>query len=141
MKSKYLVIIFSLIVVGLPFAWSATESQSHPTDDEIRQRIVGTWLVDTRLSNGNSIIGTEAILVSGIITSKATLTIGDNKEELEFTGIWQVKDGYLIETVKKSNTERIPVGKITRDKVITLDDKVYVFQTESGRTVTRKRSK
>jgi hypothetical protein len=141
MKMKHLVIIFSLIAVGLPIAWSATEPQSHPTDDEIRQRIIGTWLVDTRLANGNSVIGTEAILSSGVITSKATLTLGDSKEELEFTGTWQVKDGYLIETVKKSNTDRIPIGKITRDKVITLDDTTYVFETESGKTVTRQRSR
>jgi hypothetical protein len=141
MKSRHLLIIFSLITFGLPFAWSSTEPQSHPTDDEIRQRIVGIWLVDTRLSNGNSVVGTEAILSSGVITSKATLTLGDSKEALEFTGTWQVKDGYLIETVKKSNTDRIPIGKITRDKVITLDDKTYVFETESGKTVTRQRSK
>jgi hypothetical protein len=93
------------------------------------------------LANGNSVIGTEAILSSGVITSKATLTLGDSKEELEFTGTWQVKDGYLIETVKKSNTDRIPIGKITRDKVITLDDTTYVFETESGKTVTRQRSR
>ncbi|HEY2329816.1 MAG TPA: hypothetical protein VGI63_08395 [Verrucomicrobiae bacterium] len=135
MKSKYLVIIFSLIAIGLPFAWSATEPESHLTDDVIRQRIVGIWLVDMHLSNGNSIVGTEVILLSGIITSKATLTIGENKEELEFTGTWQVKDGYLIETVKKSNTERIPVGEITRDKVITLDDKLRPLQNQSVRTV------
>jgi len=129
------------MAVGLCLAWSSTEPQTHPTDAEIRQKIVGTWLVDTRLANGNSVVGTEAILVSGVITSKATLTLGDKKEELEFTGKWQVKDGYLIETVEKSNTKRIPIGKITRDKVITLNDKTYVYETESGKTVTRERSK
>jgi hypothetical protein len=141
MKSKYLVVILSLITIGLPFAWSASEPQHDLTDDDIRQKIVGTWLVETHLSNGNSVIGTETILLSNSMVSKATLTIGDTKEELEYNATWQVKDGYLIETVTKSNSERIPLGKITRDKVVTLDDKVFIFQTEGGRTVTRKRSK
>jgi hypothetical protein len=141
MKSKYLVVILSLITIGLPFAWSASEPQHDLTDDDIRQKIVGTWLVETHLSNGNSVIGTETILLSNSMVSKATLTIGDTKEELEYNATWQVKDGYLIETVTKSNSEGIPLGKITRDKVVTLDDNVFIFQTESGRTVARKRSK
>jgi hypothetical protein len=141
MKLKHLVVIFSLITIGLPFAWSTTEPQSHLTDDVIRQRIVGTWMVNLRAPNGNSIVGSDTILVGGTSNSKATLTIGDRKEEIEVSGTWQVKDGYLIGTVKKSNSVLLPVGKTTRDKVLTLDDNVYVFQMENGKTMTRQRSK
>ena len=141
MKTKYLVIIFSLISIGLPFAWSASEPQHHLTDDEIRQKIVGTWLVNNHFSNGNSLMVTERILSNNSVATKATFTIGEHKEELEYNATWRVKDGYLIETVTKSNSKQVPLGKITRDKVITLNDNVYVCQTESGKTITEQRSK
>ncbi|HXI73337.1 MAG TPA: hypothetical protein VNN22_23600 [Verrucomicrobiae bacterium] len=141
MKTKYLTILLSLISVGLPFAWSASEPQHHLTDDEIRQKIVGTWLVNNHLSNGNSLVVTEKILANNSVATKATFTVGEHKEELEDSATWQVKDGYLIETVTKSNSEQVPLGKITRDKVITLNDNMYICRTESGKTVTEKRSK
>jgi len=141
MKTKYLAVIFGLVSIGLPLAWSAPEPQLLLTDDEIRQKIVGTWLVDNHLPNGNSLVVTETVLSTNSMTTKAAFIIGEHKEELEYSSTWQVKDGYLITTVTKSNSKDTTPGEVAREKVVTLNENIYVFHTESGKTITEHRSK
>jgi len=53
-----------------------------------------------------------------------------------------VKDGMVIETVKKSNQPMIvPEGKESKDKVISIDDKVYKLKDEMDKERTVKRIK
>lgn len=59
---------------------------------------------------------------------------------ISYECIWEVKDGFLIKTVTKTdNPKLIPLGLVTRDYVIRVDDKQYAYRTESGMFVVRER--
>jgi len=140
MKKLHIFALLSLLAISIPSVLATTEPQKEASDAEIRQKVVGVWIVDIYSTNGGSIKGTVTIVSDSKFISKATVTAGDKKQEMNYEGIWQAKDGYLIETITKSSSKIIPVGKVTRDKIIHVDDKELVFQTESGKIVTRKRS-
>jgi hypothetical protein len=140
MKKIHLIAILSLFATNITTALASTEPQKDPSDAEIRQKVVGTWFVDLHSSNGVSIAGTVTIVSDSKFISKATMTIGDKKQEVNYEGTWQAKDGFLIETITKSGAKFAPVGKVTRDKIINVDDQELVIQTESGKIETRKRS-
>ena len=140
MKKLHIITLLSLLAVNIPSVLATTELRKEPSDAEIRQKVVGTWIVDTHSTNGVSIEGTVTIFSDSKFISKATASVGDKKQELEYEGTWQVKDRYLIETITKSGSKLITAGKVTRDKIIRVDDQELVFRTESGKIVTRKRS-
>jgi len=140
MKKLHIITLLSLLAVNIPSVLAATETQKEPSDAEIRQKVVGTWIVDIHSTNGVSIEGTVTFVSDSEFISKATVTVSDKKQEMKYEGIWQAKDGYLIETITKSNSKTIPIGKVTRDKIIRVDDQELVFQTEHGKIETRKRS-
>jgi hypothetical protein len=138
-KSKTLLLISSLLIINLPNAWSASEIQKSQTDDEIRQNIVGSWIIDTQSSDGISINGIISIDLDNTLALKATITKGEGRRDFEVNGTWQVKEGYLVETVV-SDTLLNLIGKVTRDKIISVDDYELTYQTENGKTVTRERN-
>lgn len=131
----------SLFTVATLNVLVASEPQKPDSDLAIRQRVVGPWIVDSHSPNGASFHGTMTIVSGSNFISKATMTFGEKKQELNFEGTWQVKNGFLIETVTKSGSKFPPVGLVTRDNIIRVDDQELVFKTEQGKTVTRKRSR
>jgi len=73
----------------------------------------------------------------------ATFKITGNKGEVngEYGGTWQVKNGVLITTVTESSAPKLlAVGHVGGDKIIRVDDQVWVYQKENGSTETRKRA-
>jgi hypothetical protein len=102
---------------------------------------VGTWIVDEQLPHNGSMKGSVIIDPDGKFTSDATIVLDQKKDHVSFEGTWQVKNGALVETVLKSNSELVQVGHVTSDKIINVDENELVYQTESGESVTRKRSK
>lgn len=137
MKTVYLFTIFSLLTISASKANSSDEAS--PNDTEIGQKIIGVWIVDIRSTNSLSIEGTVAINSDESFISKATITRAGHSQSVRYEGTWQVKDGFLIETITKSDFKSITVGKITHDKIVGIDENEMVFQTESGKTETRKR--
>jgi hypothetical protein len=140
MKKLHLLITLSLLIISISSVQAANEPQTTPSDTEIRQRVVGTWIVDLHPANGASIKGTVTIVSDSKFITRAAVTIGDKKQEMNYEGIWQAKDGFLIETITKSSSKTARVGAVTRDKIIRVDDQELVYQTEQGKIVTRKRS-
>jgi len=118
---------------------SAYASHQQLTDDEIRQSVIGSWMVDTRLTNGPSIEGEVVIISDGSFVSKATLIVGEKRQKDGYEGTWQVKNGFLIETITNSESKFHLVGKITRDIIIHVDKLEMSYQTESGMIITRRR--
>ena len=141
MKALHLLTILSLHAVSLADVRSANEPQKTPSDAAIREKVVGTWIVDLQSHNGFSIKGTATIVSENKFISTVTVTTGDRREEMGYEGRWDVKDGFLIETITKSDSRMAPVGMVTRDKVIRVNDQELVYLTEEGKTVTRKRKK
>lgn len=131
----FLFAVFSLLITGLASVLAA-EPKNMPSDFEIRQQVVGTWTVDMP-----PIKGTVTIASDGRFISQGTINLANNTLNIRYEGSWRIEDGILIEEITKSDSELLPVGHITRDKIIHINDNELVYLTESGKTITRERSK
>lgn len=135
MMKTFVFAVFGLLTTGLASAL-ATELKNMPSDFEIRQQVVGTWIV-----NMPPIKGTVTIVSDGHFVSQGTINLANNTLDIRYEGSWRVEDGILIEEVTKSDYELLPVGHITHDKIIRINDKELVYLTKSGKMITRERSK
>ena len=139
MNGRFKYVLLLSVVISLTCIASVFDSQQQLTDDEIRQSVIGAWMVDNRLTNGLTIKGEVTILSNGIFVSKTTLIFGDKRQNDGYEGKWRVANGYLIETITNSDTKLHLVGKITRDKIVHVDDFKISYQTENGKIIIRRR--
>src|SRR5262245_21398785 len=102
--------VLMLLLINLSVVKAIDKLQTPPSDTEIRQKIVGTWIVDTHSPNGSTIKGTIIFYKDGNIVGEATVVSGDNSKKVKYEGTWQVEGGMLIQTVTKSNDDKIHVG-------------------------------
>jgi len=142
MKTLKIMLWILLSLTALVVLASGNQEKPRLDDAEIRQRIVGTWLVDLKSHSGKSMDGSVSFLSNGTCSAEAVIIKDELKNELHYECAWEVKDGFLIETVMKTNNPRlISFGKITRDYVILLDAKQFVYQSENGKIQARQRKK
>ena len=127
MMTIRLLSIFSLLAFSLTETKSAGNPQTPPSDADIRQKVVGTWTVGMQSAGGISIKGTVTIASDGGFVSSMTIVGHDSKQEVSYEGTWQVKGGALIETVTKSDSKMTPVGVVTRDRIISVDEYQLVY--------------
>ena len=132
--------LFSLLALGITTVPAAFESSTASGDARIRQKIVGTWIVDRQSPAGIIIKATVTLNLDGQFTTKGTVTRDGSRQTIECAGTWQVKEGMLIETITKSGSKNVPLGLVTRDKIIRVNDRELVFQAESGEVETRQRA-
>lgn len=119
----------------------AAPQPSPPSDAQIIQKIVGTWLVELS-GKGATLKGTETFLADGKIVSKYHITGIHGDVDVVSNSTWQVKDGVLTETLTEtSNPKMETVGTTSHRKIIRVDDEELVYQKENGGIATRKRSK
>jgi hypothetical protein len=113
------------------------------TDEKLREKLVGEWIVDVQTPN-YKIRGTATLKSDGTVISQAVFTRlpSEQKFAMSYEGTWEVKDGYIIETVSKSShTQFIAVGLVTKDKIHSIDDQAFEYLTEQGKIVKRQRKK
>ena len=124
---------FSVLLVGC--------SKEQPlTDAEISNKIVGVWRVNETAPSGVSSSGTVSVFKDGSVTCGVKYVRGTRDLLMSYTASWQVENGYLIEAIKTtSNSNLLAVGFVTRDKVLSLDDRKFIFETESGHKIVRER--
>jgi hypothetical protein len=142
MKSTRLATIFSLLLIGLTNIVSAQETQKPLTDAEMTQKLVGTWKANSKSPSGIlSANGTYTIFSDGRFETTGTIVnnAGTKVTSLTFKGEWQVQAGVYIETVRKtSNSALMPVGRVSRHKIIQVDEKQWIY-IHKGKTVTQER--
>jgi len=141
LKMTCLLAIFGISMFSLAQTSLAEKADPAISDTDIRRRIIGTWIADASSHNGTSMVGAVTFDANGTLAAKIVIIRGDRKEDIRYEGTWQVERGKMIETVTRSNAKWTPVGKITRDTIIRVDDDELVFKTEGGKTVTRRRRK
>lgn len=144
MNTKFYISLSVLLVFlffnSMPILAADNQEKIRLSDTEIRLRIVGIWIVDFKSFNDTAMSGSTSISGDGIFSTIAVIVKGKQKANLIYEGVWEVKDGFLIETVNKSsNPQIVPLGKVTRDYVIRLDENEFVYRTEDGKIKTRKR--
>ena len=130
---KVIAIVFAiglLIIVTLLF-WHHT---NHPGDAAIRHKLVGTWI-----SSNQAIKGGVAFSSDGNFVVNEVFGIGTNERPVVYEGTWQLKDGFLITTTRKSDTKSAHVEAVTRVRIIRVNDQELIYRDEHAGVVTRKR--
>jgi hypothetical protein len=127
---------FIITILNLGFIAMAGDSQQPQSDADIRQKIVGTWIID--LENCK---GTETYLADGRYKANATWNYSGVTNEVEnVEGTWGVTNGLL--------TAQVPTARQWKDcKVIRVDGDELVLTWNTKRkgdrtdTTTQKRCK
>ena len=122
--------------------WVSAGENKKLSDDEIKKLLVGKWAIEEN-EKGITIKGTNIYNKDGTLEAEATIDFGKNPPlKLTISGTWNVKNGYVIETVKKSSHPMfVKEGMVTKDQVISIDDTAYKFKTEKDEEKTQKRVK
>lgn len=67
--------------------------------------------------------------------------MSDKTQRVEVGGKWQVKGGVLIEEITRSSHPTVaPVGRVTRDTLLSVGEHEYRYRTEKGKENVRLRS-
>jgi hypothetical protein len=139
MKVLRSIVVLCLLAVGLANAQSTDNPRVD--DTQIRQKVVGTWLLDYHTTNGAVIKRTSTIKSDGTVTAKGSIALGQKEEKFDYEASWRVNAGVYMETVTKSQSALAKTGTTSFDKIISVDDDKCVYQTMSGETITCTRQK
>ncbi len=107
------------------------------SDQNLFNLIVGKWSSVFENDNFKS-VATEHYRDDGtIITIGKILIDGEVVEEYRYKSNWQVKDGYSnVEIVESSNIKILPIGHKISDKIISVDEKEFIFESSDGMQTT-----
>ena len=131
MKLKILTFIL-LLIISVSYA---TES-----DDTVTQNLIGLWKGEIS-SEDLFIEATEHYKTDGILISRGKVYFkGELEEEYFLISKWEVRDGYsYIEVIETSDTGIMPVGHKFSDKVISVDDNEFIYESDNGKRTTMKK--
>src|SRR5262249_5798815 len=130
------------LVVCVLWGLSGTAGDKKPpkqTDEEIVKLLVGKWSAEGTNDKGVKYKGTNHYKKDGTVTAQGTIEIADKSIEILVSGTWKVDKGVLIETVEKSEPPILKKGQVSKDLVLSIDDKVLKLKTEKGTEIIRKR--
>lgn len=122
-----------LIILIQAVAFAANQELS---DEQIRTKIVGTWLPDEELARTltGEVTYKKDFTFAGLILMK----LPDRTVPWEFAGKWKVESGKLTyEYTKSSIPDLLPVGRVSTDRIISISDKEFVSITEKGKRQVR----
>jgi hypothetical protein len=123
-RLKILLLVPVAIMAGLTMG-CAPDRQ---LDGELARLLVGTWTM--RIDSKEAVIASASFTyaASGQFTSEGTLAIIG---PMVCEGKWSVVDGFLItEVTSSSHSEIIPVGDISKDRILKLDARVLETRNE-----------
>ena len=102
-------------------------------DSEATTRLVGTWAIPKEYRNATLKGGETTFKADGTFSSFASVKINDKQVRIEVQGKWKVEKGVVVQEITKSNKEQmVPVGLITRDTILELSDKTYLYRSDKG---------
>lgn len=119
----------------------AKDEPKKPSDADIAKLLVGKWTTEEGKEGEPKVKSTFIYDKDGTFAVEATIETGGKTEKIVVSGTWKVADGVILDTVEKTNTENLKVGRVTRDTVISIDDKTLKYTTQKGRERTWKRVK
>lgn len=107
--------------------------QNGKSDAENAKLLVGTW-VGVHDENDFVKESQYTYFADGNFTSYAVFASPESDSKVEVDGAWKVENGFLIETISKSSDPEYPkVGDTFRDKIITLTEHAFHYESQSGR--------
>ena len=121
MRTLILAGVFSLLG-----CLSSIAADTPPSDAMIQQRIVGTWIMSWHILTSFTTIATNGDYVRYDVSNSV------HPETNWFEGTIKIKDGLMIDTLKKSGSTNQPVLPIGTNVIIRLTDRELLFQAQNA---------
>lgn len=102
------------------------------SDSFYRKTIVGSWKIQIK-GGGIELNAVDTFQKDGQLIQKGKVETGKGTIGLDFTSEWKIENGVLISTVTSaSHPDLVPVGFVTKDKIIFMDTDTFKCVTEKG---------
>lgn len=118
-------------------ATACREERSAQTDAEMKERIIGTWVMDDGPLSLYYMEKTYAPdgTASGFLLNRQT------SKRIEFSSRWEIKDGFLSGEVSSTSDPALLVGGNYLNKIVKMTDKRFIMIQEGTGRVTIKHRK
>jgi len=113
--------------------------KSAPTDQELTQKLVGTWITDE--AGGNyRFYGENSFHRDGMHSADEIMHADGGTTRWSFSGIWDVKDGKLVASgeVYRSDSSAVETYQV-EERIESLTDDELVLVNEKGNRLVRHR--
>lgn len=134
------VCVFSSVAIS-----NAEEKAPEKTSEKTKatsvdqEKLIGKWKHVSK-SEGMTISGRTELKKDGTMTANGKITIDGKSTKVALEGTWKLNGDILEETVTKSSLpELIPVGTVTKDKVLKVTDTEFTYEDEEGEEITETR--
>ena len=124
---------------------NAEEKASEKTSEKSKassvdkEKLIGKWKHVTK-EEGLTIVGRTELKKDGTMTASGKFTVDGKSTKISLEGTWALNGDILEETVTKSSQpDLIPVGTVTKDKVLKVTETEFTYEDEEGKEVTETR--
>ena len=115
--------------------------KSPPTDQELTQKLVGTWITDE--AGGNyRFYGENSFHRDGMHSADEIMHADGGTTRWSFSGIWDVKDGKLVASgeVYRSDSSAVETYQV-EERIESLTEDELVLVNEKGNRLVRHRKR
>lgn len=130
-----------LLISGFPVFLSAAE-----TDAELKSRLVGTWQSQFEWKEVDNpdywftTRGQDTYHADGRVDGASVSRRRGKEERMEYSGRWDIREGYLVVEVKAASGGYVSAETVTRDRIIRLDDAMLTLETIDGTEIVLRRA-
>ena len=141
MKHRSIGLVALFVCAGVAGDCLRAQEQPRLSDQEITKRLIGEWVAEEEGAQGLKIRAVTRYAADGKLSGEAVISKGEKSVKINAEGQWKIENGFLIETVEKSNAPFIKPGQVTKDEILSINDTMYTYKTEQGKTKTARRMK
>src|SRR6201993_5176276 len=126
------------LLIGVGIVWLR---KSPPTDQELTQKLVGTWITDE--AGGNyRFYGENSFHRDGMHSADEIMHADGGTTRWSFSGIWDVKDGKLVVSgeVYRSDSTSVETYQV-EERIESLTEDELVLVNEKGNRLVRHRKR
>jgi len=130
-------VLATVLLVGVCVACH----KSAPTDQELTQKLVGTWITDE--AGGNyRFYGENSFHRDGMHSADEIMHADGGTTRWSFSGIWDVKDGKLVASgeVYRSDSSAVQTYQV-EERIESLTEDELVLVNEKGNRLVRHRKR
>jgi hypothetical protein len=134
-------ILESLLASSLLVAGGIACHKSAPTDQELTQKLVGTWVTDE--AGGNyRFYGENSFHRDGMHSADEIMHADGGTTRWSFSGIWDIKNGKLVASgeVYRSDSSSVETYQV-EERIESLTDDELVLVNEKGNRLVRHRKR
>lgn len=117
-----------VLVLGMMFA---LVTAARADDADLTRRLVGTW-IDAPASKA-PLVSTVTYNADGSSTASIWERGQPESTGVQITVHWSIKDSILsLKSVTSSDPKRVPVGVELKDRIVSISEDRFVFETFEG---------